>query len=274
MKKLLVLSLCVLVFAVVGCKKKTENAAASMDNKSATASSEEVKDKSKTFIVGLDDSFPPMGFRDENNKIVGFDIDMATEVAKRMGKELVLQPIDWSSKELELNNDKIDCIWNGLSVDPVRAEAMLLSKPYLANNMVYVVMKDSLIKSNKDITDKTELGVQAGSTAVKSCEKDPVCAKAKLNQYENNVLALSDLNIGRVKGVVMDEVVARYFITKNKSPYVVLADHLEAEHYAVGFKKDNTALAQEVEKALAVMAEEGVSDNISIKWFGENIILK
>lgn len=272
MKKLLALSLCVFAFALVGCKKKTENVVAPIDNKSAAST--ENKDIKMTFIVGLDDSFPPMGFRDENNNIVGFDIDLATEVAKRMGKELVLQPIDWASKELELNNDKIDCIWNGLSVDPLRAEAMLLSKPYLANNMVYVVMKDSTIKSKKDITNKTELGVQSGSTAVKACEKDPVCVTAKLNQYENNVLALSDLNIGRVQGVVMDEVVARYFITKNKSPYVVLGDHLEAEHYAVGFKKGNTALAAEVEKALAAMAKEGVSDNISVKWFGENIILK
>lgn len=272
MKKLLVLSLCALVFGLVGCKKKAVNVDTPLDNKSAPTA--ERQDTQKTFVVGLDDSFPPMGFRDENNNIVGFDIDMAREVAKRMGKELVLQPIDWASKELELNNNKIDCIWNGLSVDPVRAETMLLSKPYLANKMVYVVMTDSDIKSKKDITKATELAAQAGSTAIKACEKDATCAEAKLIPYENNVFALSDLQIGRVKGVVMDEVVARYFITKNKAPYRVLSDTLDTEHYAIGFKKNNIALAAEVEEALALMASEGVSDNISIKWFNEDIIIK
>ena len=118
----------------------------------------------KTFILGLDDSFPPMGFRNENNEIVGFDIDVAREVCKRLNVELVVQPISWTAKEQELNSYNIDCIWNGMSINNDRKEAMCLSNPYLKNNMTFVVKKDSNINSINDLKGK-KVGVQAGSTA-------------------------------------------------------------------------------------------------------------
>ena len=72
-----------------------------------------VQDRGK-LIMGLDDSFPPMGFRNEQNEIVGFDVDVAKAVAEKLGVELVLQPIDWNAKEQELATKNIDCIWNGM----------------------------------------------------------------------------------------------------------------------------------------------------------------
>ena len=94
------------------------------------------KKSSGKFVLGLDDSFPPLGFRDKNNEIVGYDIDLAREVASRLGLELVCQPIDWSTKEMELNTGKIDCIWNGLTLTEERKRAMACSEPYLANAQV------------------------------------------------------------------------------------------------------------------------------------------
>lgn len=257
MKKLITLFLCLFVFAAVGCKK---------DSSKTLASNESVK---KTFTMGLDDGFPPMGFRDDNNNIVGFDIDLAKEVTKRLNMELVLQPIDWASKELELNKGKIDCIWNGLSVDPARAQAMLLTKPYFANNMVIVVKKDSPIVSKNMLVGKN-IGAQNGSTAVKAYERDSISKDAKFNGYENNVLALSELSIGRIDGVVMDEVVAKYLITKTNAPYKTLEQTLAKEDYAIGFKKGNNALAEKVEKAIDEMVADGTFDNITTKWFGTN----
>lgn len=257
MKKLVILSLCLFIFAAIGCKKDTEK---------TSVSSEVVK---KTFTIGLDDGFPPMGFRDGNNNIVGFDIDLATEVAKRLNMELVLQPIDWASKELELNKGKIDCIWNGLSVDHTRAEVMLLTKPYFSNNMVIVVKNDSPITSKKMFVGKN-IGAQNGSTAIKAYERDEISRDAKFNGYENNVLALSELSIGRIDGVVMDEVVAKYLITNTKAPFKTLDETLAKEDYAIGFKRGNNALAEKVEKALDDMAADGTFDNITTKWFGEN----
>lgn len=271
MKKSLVLFLCFFAFFIFGCKKQTSETP--IDNGAGKTSEEKAVVPKALFIMGLDDSFPPMGFRDAANRIVGFDIDLAREVSGRIGRELVLQPIDWASKEMELNNGKIDCIWNGLSVDSARLEAMLLSKPYLANRMIIVVKNNSPIVSKSEFKGK-EIGAQAGSTAVKAFKKDTMSGYAQLHEYENNVLALTDLRIGRIDGIVMDEVVARYLITKNNGPYKILDDSLGSEEYAVAFKKGNTALAAEVEKALEDMAADGTSDNISNKWFGAPIVLK
>ena len=194
----------------------------------ATKTEEVKQDKTKTLVVGLDDTFAPMGFRDDNGEIVGFDIDMAKEVTKRLGMELKFQPIDWASKELELNTGKITCIWNGLSVSPAREEAMTLSKPYLANKMIIITNQDSALNTKADLEGK-KVGLQTGSTAVAALEKDPISKKLTQVTYENNVLALTDLNIGRIDAVVMDEVVARYMISKSGNLYKVL-----------GFKSDNT----------------------------------
>lgn len=259
MKKIVTAMLCFVAFGVVGCKKNEPVAVP--------------KDVKSTFIAGLDDSFPPMGFRDADNNIVGFDIDLAREVSSRLKLELVLQPIDWASKELELNNGNIDCIWNGLSVDPLRQEAMLLSKPYLANQMIILVPSASPISTKAQLNGK-QVGLQAGSTAVSAFKKDAISKDSKMVEYENNVLAMSDLKVGRVDAVVMDEVVARYLISKDEGTFKILDDNFGKEVYAVGFKKGNTELANKVNKTLADMVADGTSDNISKKWFGEVIILK
>jgi len=159
MKKFLTLAACILLagMVVLSCSKKDST----KDNSLKT-----VTDK-KVFVMGLDDAFPPMGFRDENNEIVGYDVDLAREVTKRMGVELVLQPIDWNAKEQELNTGKIDCIWNGFTITPERAEALTFTKPYLKNAQVVVVKSDSPFKTLADLSGKT-VGLQAGSSAAVS----------------------------------------------------------------------------------------------------------
>ena len=124
------------------------------------------------FVLGLDDSFPPMGFRDDNNEIVGYDIDLAKEVSSRLGLKFRAQPISWSAKEQELNTGKIDCIWNGLTITPERLEALAFTKPYLNNAQVVIVRGDSGINSLADLKGKI-LGVQAGSSAADAIDEKP-----------------------------------------------------------------------------------------------------
>ena len=258
------------VFA--GCSSSSDTNSGTADSGTAQDNSlQNVLDKG-TLVLGLDDGFPPMGFRDENNNIVGFDIDVATEVANRMGVELKLQPIEWSTKEMELNTGSVDCLWNGLSIDDERKQAMDLSEPYMTNRMVLVVLNDSEYTDQASLAGKT-IGVQNGSTAEKILEESDF-SKTIGNTigFKDNVTAFMELETKGIDAIFMDEVVANYAITSQNKDFKVLEDGLTEEEYAVGFKKGNTALKNEVQKYIDEMKADGTMTQISEKWFGKDVV--
>ena len=230
-----------------------------------------VKEKG-TFILGLDDSFPPMGFRSENGEIVGFDIDTAKEVASRLGVKLVPQPIDWNSKEQELATGNIDCIWNGFTVTPEREEVMIFSEAYLRNAQVVVVRADSPYQTLADLEGAT-IGVQAGSSAQEAIEDTPDFKDSidEVIEFKENLTALMDLEIGGLDGVVMDLVVANYSIQTSGKDFRVLDETLTQEEYAIGFRKNDAALRDAVNSELEAMATDGTLAAISEEWFGDDI---
>ena len=172
---------------------------------------QKIKDKGQ-LVLGLDASFPPMGFTDENNEIVGFDIDLAEEVCKRLGVTLVKQPIDWDSKEMELDGGKIDCIWNGMTITDARVEAMFIPKAYVANAQIVIVPEGSDIKDVAALEGK-KVGLQKGSSALEALQGNAVYEKVgEVIEYEDNVTCYLDLKAGRVDAMVVDEIVGRYLI--------------------------------------------------------------
>lgn len=166
-----------------------------------------------TFIVGLDPAFPPMGYTDDSNgDLVGFDIDLAREVCKRLGVELKLQSIDWDAKEMELSGKNIDCIWNGFSINDDRIAALTLSKPYLANAQIVIVPEGSTIKTKADLAGKT-IGLQGGSSAYEAVMADSISASiGKIEEYADNLTAFMDLKAGRIDAFVVDRVVGEYML--------------------------------------------------------------
>ena len=226
-----------------------------------------------TLILGLDDSFPPMGFRNENNEIVGFDIDVAKEVAKRLNVKLKLQPISWTAKEQELNSYNIDCIWNGMSVNEERKQSMSLSIPYLENSMSFVAKEDNSINTLEDLKGK-KVGVQSGSTAEEILQESEIYSELEeVISYTDNITAFMDLEINQIDSVFLDNVVANYYITSNNKPYKVLEEGLEEEEYAIGFRKQDTELTDKVNEILLEMKKDGSLAKISEKWFGEDITI-
>ena len=224
-------------------------------------------------ILGLDATFEPMGYTNENDEIVGFDIDVAEEVCARMGVELVKQPIDWDTKEQDLAVGRIDCIWNGMSVNPSRAEQMNLSDPYMKNAMVFVVPASSEVASMGDLTGKN-IAVQNGSSAQEILEASELCTSetpVNVTAMATNVEALQQLELGLVDAVFLDSVVANYQITSAGKDYKVLPDGLEKEEYAIGFRKEDQALRDEVQRILCEMKADGKLGEISTKWFGSDI---
>ena len=173
-------------------------------------------------------------------------------------------------KEEDLNVGKIDCIWNGMSINPARAEAMNLSEPYMKNEMIFVVPADSEIKSMDDLAGKT-IGVQTGSTAQEILEAADLYADITESPLEDNVTALNQMELGFSDAVFLDSVVANYLITSHDKDYVILDGNLEAEEYAIGFRKNDQALRDEVQKQLSEMKADGKLGEISEKWFGSDI---
>ena len=220
------------------------------------------------FILGLDATFKPMGFTDENDNIVGFDIDVAQEVCNRLGVELVKQPIDWDTTEQDLDAGKIDCIWNGMSVNASRAEIMNLSEPYMENAMIFVVANGSPVASQADLNGKI-VAVQAGSTAQDILRASGLTVEE--TALATNIECLQQLELNLVDAVFMDSVVANYEIAESGKDYVVLPDGLEAEQYAIGFRKNDSALRNKVQEILSEMKADGSLGEISTKWFGSDV---
>lgn len=256
------------VFALlVGCSSSSSESKS--EGKSDAKSTE--KD---TLIIGIDDTFAPLGFRDEKNEIVGFDIDYAKAAGEKMGVDVKIQPIDWKSKETELNSGRIDLIWNGYTITDERKEKVLFTKPYLKNSQVVVTLADSKLAKLADLEGK-KVGIQALSSAVDALNANPVKDKiSSVTEYDTNVLALNDLKAGRVDAVVIDEVVIDYFMTKEEGTFKLLDESLAPEEYAVGVKKGNEKLLESLQTALDQMNEDGTAAEISAKWFGADKVLK
>lgn len=273
-----------MLFSVGGCSSSsnstettTESAAEATtesagDDTSSADTGEALPTLSQdTIIIGLDDELPPMGFRDENNEIVGFDIDLAKAVGEKLGVTVEFQPIDWAAKEIELESGKIDALWNGLTITDERKETMDITDPYLQNRQIIVVKTDSDIQSKADLEGKV-VGLQDGSSAVDAVNADELASAMELTTYDTNILALSDLDIGRVDAVVADETFVGYYMAQNENDFRVIEDgDFGEEYYGIAVKKGNTELLNAIQAALDELDADGTAAEISNTWFGEDI---
>lgn len=222
------------------------------------------KSKDKTFTVGFDAEFPPYGFMGDDGEYTGFDLDLAQEVCTRNGWTLVKQPIDWDSKDAELEAGTIDCIWNGFTVTG-REDQYTWTEPYIDNSQVFVVPTDGGIASQADLAGKT-VGVQKDSSALAALEGDSADLAAtfgEMTQYADYNTAFMDLEQGAIDAVAIDIGVANYQINQRGEGFEILDEHLSTEQYAVGFKLGNTELRDEVQKTLDEMADDGTIAKIA-----------
>lgn len=224
-------------------------------------------------ILGFDETFVPMGFRDIDGEYVGFDIELAKEVASYMGKKISFQPINWNMKELELNNGNIDFIWNGFSVTEDRKKQVGFSKPYLSNRQVIVTLAGSNIKNKEDLKGKI-VAAQSESSAINAIGDYKTNFK-KLVTFDTNEQALRDLEAGRVDAIVADEILLKYYTNKKGSDkFSFLEEDFGREDYAVAMRKGDVKLIEEFNKAYDEIVKSGKASEISKKWFGEDIVLK
>ena len=232
----------------------------------------------KKIVIGLDDEYKPMGFKDEQNQIVGFDVDLAKEAAKRLGSEVEFKAIDWNSKEAELKSGRIDIIWNGLDITPERKENMLFSDPYMDNRQIVFVKKGNNqgIMSEADLAGK-KIGTQAGSTAETYIDSNEELKKsfAEFKTYGDYVSAFMDLDNGRIDALICDEIVGRYNIKDRMDDYEALDVQVgPATEFGIAFRKDDTELRDKVQKVFDEMIQDGSAGKISEQWFKSDLLKK
>lgn len=257
-------------------ESKTEAAttAAESSETSTEAASEASESSAEgTFTVGFDQDFPPMGFVGDDGEYTGFDLELAQDVASRLGLEYVPQPIAWDAKDMELEAGTIDCIWNGFTMNG-REDAYTWSDPYMDNSQVFVVAADSGISTLADLAGKV-VEVQTDSSAEAALKDNQELSSSfgTLQTVADYNTAFMDLEMGAVDAIAMDVIVAGYQIEQRADGdnYVILDETLAAEEYGIGFKKGNEELRDKVQAALEEMAADGTMAEISDKWFGRDV---
>ena len=257
MKKLTALFLAaIMMFTLTACGSKSESIT--------------IGDKTE-IIIGVDDTFAPMGFRDDKGELVGFDIDLANELLSRLGYKAKFQVIDWSMKETELNNGNIDLIWNGYTITDSRREKVNFTQSYLDNKQIIITMADSDIKTKADLADKT-VAVQKESSAYEAVMADSETALSLAGgepvQFDTNTDAFMDLEAGRSDAVVVDEVLARYYIKlRGAEKYSILSEDFGSEEYGIGVRKSDTEFLAKLDAELSKMIDDGTFTEIKGRWF-------
>ena len=234
--------------------------------------------ETKKIEIGLDDEYAPMGFKDEQNQIIGFDVDLAKEAAKRLGSEVEFKAIDWNSKEAELKSGRIDIIWNGLDITPERQENMLFSDPYMDNRQIIFVKKGNVlgIMTETDLMEK-RVGTQAGSTAESYIDSNAALKDgfSEFKTYGDYVSAFMDLENGRIDALVCDEIVGRYAMSKQGDKFEALDVAVgPVTQFGIAFRKDDTELRDKVQKVFNEMVKDGTAGKISEQWFGADLLKK
>lgn len=250
------------------------------DSAAADDSWDKIVEKGE-IVLGMDDAFPPMGYTDTTTgEIIGFDVDVATEVFSRLGVELKLQPIEWSTKEMELDGGNVDLLWNGYSYTEERAEKQTLSDAYMKNNQVILVKEDSSYQSLADLAGKS-LGVQSDSSAESALESEEATefreSLGEIVPIDDYSKAILEIQNGLIEAIAIDEVVARFYLTNDPGAYRILekedgtVESLAVEDYVIGFRKGDQALCDKVNETLKEMKADGKLAEISEKWFGEDV---
>ncbi|WP_125766582.1 amino acid ABC transporter substrate-binding protein [Lapidilactobacillus wuchangensis] len=240
----------------------------------------QVNQGQRPLIIGLDDTFVPMGFQRQDGSLAGFDIDLARAVGRKLNQKVTFQAIDWNMKETELKNGTIDLIWNGYTKTAARAKKVAFSQPYLRNQQVLVTLRQDNIKSFADMRQK-KVGVQNGSSGQTLFNQKPTVLKnivADHNAvlYENFNTAFLDLQAGRIQGVVGDSIYAGYYVRQQHSAnkYRIISGGYPEETFAIGMRKQDTKLRRRINQALVELTNDGTVSRLSQKWFQQDLAIK
>ena len=244
---------------------------ASEDKEEGKASGDSVSEGGTVFTVGFDAEYPPYGYMDDNGEYTGFDLELAQAVCDLEGWELVKKPINWDSKDMELNSGSIDCIWNGFTMNG-REDDYTFSESYVDNSQVIVVAEDSGIDTLDALAGKV-VGVQAASAALELLQseeeggqKELADTFGSLNEFADYNTAFTELQAGALDALAIDIGVAKYQIKSRGEGYKIVEETLNTEQYAVAFKKGNQDLCDKINEDLKKLTDDGTVAELAEKY--------
>lgn len=258
---------------MAGCGVK-DKAEGSSKNETEVSGWDYIKDKGK-LVIGLDDTFAPMGFRDEKNELVGFDIDLANAVGKKLGIKIEFKPIDWKAKEMELSSKRIDCIWNGMSATKDRQESMALTKKYLNNKIIIMATDASVEVASVEDLKSLKIGTQTDSAALETMQGNEAydSFSANITEYDTYDEAILDMRAGRIDCIVVDQVLGEYKNTQMDGAMKECSFNFGDDFYAIGCRQVETDLADKISDTIKALIDDGTASDISTKWFGKDIVI-
>lgn len=263
---ILVLSISVLA----GCGQGTsESKSTSSSNNSSKENSLDRVKKAGKIIIGIDDTYPPMEFKDKDNKLVGYDIDMANEIGKKLGIKVEFVPTAWDGIFMALQSKKFDVIHSSVSITDERKKTMIFTEPYIyGGNAIFVKADNTTVNSQDDFKGKI-IGCQVGTTAQDALSK--ISGMKEVKKYNGMTEAFLDLKNGRIDAVVSDPQVGDYYIASQKDKFKKIKSLLSQEPIGVAFRKDDTDLRDGYQKAMDELKKDGTLSKLSEKWFGYDI---
>lgn len=214
--------------------------------------------------AGSDTSFAPFEFSDEKGGYIGFDVDLVTAIAKKIGLEAVVVATAWDGIIPNLVADRYDIIMSAMTITDERKEQISFTDGYIDTNLAITTKVDAPIIDAAGLKDKI-VGVQVDTTGQFEVEK--VEGVEEIKKYENSVAAIQDLLAGRVDAVVNDSPVNAYY-TRDSPAYGNTGKIGSDDQYGYGIKQENNALREAMNAALAELKTDGTYDKIYAKWFG------
>ena len=268
----------VMSMSLVACGSSASDTAASDSASSDTAASaaEESADSDVAYIqdkgsliVGITD-FAPMDYKDDNGEWIGFDADLAREVAKSLDVDVQFVEIDWDNKILELENKSIDVVWNGMTLTPEVTSAMACTNAYCNNAQVVVVNAD-LADKYQDVDSLADLSfaVESGSAGEEAANDNGLNAIAVKSQAD----AVMEVAAGTSDACIIDLLMAGAMVGEGTSyPNLAHTVELTTEEYGIGCRKDSD-LADYINEQLKALYEDGTMESIGTEYGVQDAIV-
>lgn len=216
-------------------------------------------------VMGTNAGFKPFEYK-QGNEIVGFDVDLAREIARDTGKELRIEDMAFDGLLPALSSGQVDMVVAGMSVTPDRAKNALFSDPYYSAAQRLVVKKNSPVRNKYQLVGR-KVGVQLGTTG------DTLASKitgARVSQFPTAPSVLQELQSGGVEVVILDDAPAAQYVA-NFPELEILPGNLSDENYAIAIRQGNRELLDQVNRAIAAMKKDGRYDNLIRKHFGTEV---